>query len=97
MARATARDDPAAMTSSAPATTPRRLLRSRDDKKLAGVCGGLARYFNVDPVLVRVVAVVLAAMGPGLVAYAAAWILIPSEDPGAEPAAAPTPAPPVAA
>ena len=81
--------DPAAMTSS----TPRPLLRSRDDRKLAGVCGGLADYLGVDPVLVRIAAVVLAAMGPGLVAYAAAWILMPQ----AESAAVSTPAHPVAA
>jgi phage shock protein C len=83
-----------------PTNTPRRLYRSRDDKKLAGVCGGLARYLGIDPVLVRIGAVVLAAMGPGLVAYAAAWILVPYDEPAAEtadPVSSSTPAQPVAA
>jgi phage shock protein C len=80
--------------------TPRRLYRSRDDRKIAGVCGGLARYLGVDPVLIRIGAVVLAAMGPGLIAYAAAWILVPEHEQAAEPSSStPTPAPaePVAA
>jgi|tagenome__1003787_1003787.scaffolds.fasta_scaffold20350787_2 phage shock protein C len=80
--------------------TPRRLYRSRDDKKIAGVCGGLARYLGVDPVLVRIGAVVLAAMGPGLIAYVAAWILVPADEQAAEPSSSSptsTPAEPVAA
>src|SRR4051812_1655011 len=63
---------------------PRRLTRSSQDKVLGGVCGGLARYFNVDPVIVRVVAVVLALFGgAGVAAYLAGWLLIPSDDPSA--------------
>jgi len=69
---------------------PRRLLRSRSDRVIGGVCGGLGRYFNVDPIIFRIGAVVLAFIGgAGLLAYLAALLLIPSED---SPAAADAPA-----
>ena len=55
----------------------KQLTRSETDKKLAGVCGGLAEYFNIDPTIVRVAAVVLALMGPGLIAYVILWIAVP--------------------
>ncbi|MEY2532324.1 MAG: hypothetical protein QOF29_234, partial [bacterium] len=59
---------------------PRRLYRSRDERMLAGVCGGLAKYFGIDPVIVRVAAVALVfAGGAGLLAYLAAWLLVPDE------------------
>ncbi len=68
---------------------PRRLLRSRSDRVIGGVCGGLGRYFNVDPIIFRIGAVVVAFIGgAGLLAYLAALLLIPSED---SPAAAGTP------
>jgi phage shock protein C len=58
----------------------RRLYRSRTDRKLAGVCGGLAQYFNIDAILMRVLFVVLALLGgPGLVIYLLMWILVPEE------------------
>ena len=48
----------------------RRLYRSRTDRKLAGVCGGLAQHFNTDATLIRALFVVLALLGgPGLVLY----------------------------
>jgi phage shock protein C len=75
---------------SPPPTGPqagRLLRRSSDDRLLAGVCGGLGRYLGVDPVLLRIAAVVLAlANGLGLIAYVIAWILIPEERSG-QPAA----------
>jgi phage shock protein C len=56
----------------------RRLYRSRTDRKLAGVCGGLAQYSNIDATLIRVLFVVLALLGgPGLVIYLLMWILVP--------------------
>ena len=55
----------------------KRLTRSETDRKIAGVCGGLAEYFDMDPTLVRVAAVVLALMGPGLIAYVVMWIAVP--------------------
>ena len=58
----------------------RRLYRSRTDRKLAGVCGGLAQYFNTDATLIRVLFVVLALLGgPGLVIYLVLWIVVPEE------------------
>jgi phage shock protein C len=61
-------------------TSDNRLYRSRSDRMVAGVCGGLAKYFNVDPTLVRLVFVVLAlAGGPGLLLYLVMWIITPIE------------------
>ena len=58
----------------------RRLYRSRTNRKLAGVCGGLARYFNTDATLMRVLFVVLALLGgPGLVIYLVLWLVVPAE------------------
>jgi phage shock protein PspC (stress-responsive transcriptional regulator) len=59
---------------------PRRLFRSRGDRVIGGVCGGVAKYFNIDPVLVRVGAVALIFLGgAGILAYIAAVLLIPNE------------------
>jgi len=59
---------------------PKKLFRSRKDRILGGVCGGLGNYLNVDPVLVRVVwAILFFAAGVGLLAYILAWIIIPEE------------------
>jgi len=55
-----------------------RLTRSETDRKIAGVCGGLAVYFGIDPTLVRVAAVVAAFMGWGVLAYIIMWIVVPS-------------------
>lgn len=62
---------------------PRRLTRSGSDRILGGVCGGLARYWNTDPVLLRILTVVLtlATGGALLVGYLIAWIVIPPEQP----------------
>lgn len=57
---------------------PKRLYRSRIDKKIAGVCGGIAEYFNIDSVLIRLAFVLFAlADGIGIVLYIIAWIIIP--------------------
>ena len=58
----------------------KKLYRSNDDRWLAGVCGGLAKYFNVDPTLVRVIFVVLALVGlGGVIIYLVLWVIIPPE------------------
>jgi phage shock protein C len=59
--------------------TPKRLTRSRDDRWLGGVCGGVARYAGVDANLVRLLVVLGTVLGFGslLVVYIAAWILMP--------------------
>jgi phage shock protein C len=62
---------------------PRRLYRSRSNRQLAGVCGGLADYFNIDATLVRVLFVVLAVLGgSGLLAYILFWIVVPEAPQG---------------
>jgi phage shock protein PspC (stress-responsive transcriptional regulator) len=59
---------------------PRRLYRSRSDRVIGGVCAGIAKYFAIDPVIVRVAAVALIFLGgAGIVAYIAALLLIPNE------------------
>ena len=56
-----------------------RLMRSETEKMIAGVCGGLAGYLNIDPVLVRLAFVVLfLASGIGLAIYALLWIILPT-------------------
>jgi phage shock protein C len=64
---------------------PKRLFRSNDDRVIAGVCGGLGTYLGVDPVLIRIAAVVLVfAGGAGILLYGIGWIVIPEEpEPGA--------------
>ena len=69
----------------------RRLYRSRKSRVIAGVCGGIAEYFNVDPVLVRIIAILfLFTGGAALVAYIVGMIIIPrapdQEHPVREPA-----------
>src|SRR5437899_3739451 len=54
-----------------------RLARSESDKRIAGVAGGIARYFGIDPVLVRVGFVVAAFMGFGILVYIVLWIVLP--------------------
>ncbi|MFG1814579.1 PspC domain-containing protein [Kribbella sp. NPDC049174] len=53
--------------------------RSRSDRMVSGVCGGIGRALNIDPVLVRVVMSVLIISGPGIIFYIAAWVLMPDE------------------
>ena len=56
----------------------KKLYRSRMDRKIAGVCGGLGDYFDIDPTLVRVIMVSsVFAGGAGFIAYIVAWILVP--------------------
>lgn len=59
---------------------PRRLHRSRTDRKIAGVAGGLADYFDVDATLVRIafVASILLA-GPQVLLYLLLWLVIPED------------------
>jgi phage shock protein C len=63
---------------SPPVERPQRLMRSRDDRVIGGVAGGLGAYLGIDPVIVRLVVVVLAlAGGSGILAYLVAWLVIP--------------------
>jgi phage shock protein PspC (stress-responsive transcriptional regulator) len=82
---------------------PRRLMRSSRDKKIGGVCAGLAEYFDLDTTVVRLVWVLLLlCAGTGFLAYIVLWIVLPlaplpvpqplASQPGATP-----PSPPAAA
>src|SRR5213593_5054945 len=63
-----------------PADEPRRLRRSRSSRLVAGVCGGLAEYFGLHPAIYRVIFVALTiAGGTGLLLYAAAALVMPTE------------------
>ena len=64
----------------------RPLRRSKSNRQIAGVVGGLAEYFDVDATLLRVVYVVgsiVSAAFPGLLVYALLWLIIPEENSGA--------------
>ncbi|NLM36685.1 MAG: PspC domain-containing protein [Firmicutes bacterium] len=58
---------------------PKRLYRSRTDRVFGGVAGGLAAYFNVDVVVIRLLWILSLSIGGGLV-YLIAWFIIPEED-----------------
>ena len=86
---------------SAATVTRRRLTCSRTDTKLAGVCGGLAEYFDVDSTPVRLVWTVLTifpgAIVCGVIAYVVAWLVMPAAAVTLEATAAPPPPAPEAA
>ena len=59
----------------------KRLYKSRNNKMICGVCAGIADYFNIDPLIVRVLWAVLAlAAGTGVLAYIACAIILPEGD-----------------
>lgn len=59
----------------------KKLTKSRTDKKLFGVCGGLAKYLDCDPTIVRLItAFLVCAWGAGLFAYIVGAIVMPNED-----------------
>ncbi len=59
-------------------TSDKRLYRARSDRKLAGVCAGIADYFGWDPTLVRVGWIVLTLMGgSGILLYLILWLVMP--------------------
>ena len=64
------------------APPPKRLVRSRTDRKVGGVCAGLGQYLDLDISLIRILWFIVAFFSgifPGLVAYVIAWIVIPEE------------------
>lgn len=63
--------------------TDSRLRRSRSDKMIAGVIGGLARYFGFDPTVARVLYVILSVISvafPGILVYILLWIIMPEDE-----------------
>ena len=62
--------------------SPKRLTRSRSDRMLAGVCGGIADYLIVDPTVVRLVfalATFFTVVFPGIIIYLVMWIIVPKD------------------
>ncbi len=76
----------------------KQLTRSRDQKWIAGICGGIARSTGVDVNLIRLLTVVLTLVGVGtvVVVYVVAWFLMPLDDVSGPPASPAPPAPPYA-
>lgn len=66
----------------------KKLYRSVDDRKIAGVCAGLADYLDVDPIVVRLIflALLLLGVAPIVLIYLAMWLVVP-ENPAREPKA----------
>lgn len=61
-------------------TTAKKLYRSRTDRKIAGICGGLAAFFNIDATIVRIALIIISLLpGPSVIFYLLAWIIIPLE------------------
>lgn len=61
---------------------PKRLYRSRSNRMISGVCGGIAQYFNIDPTLVRLIGILLLVVGVvvgGIIAYIVCTAVIPEE------------------
>ena len=71
------------------ASFPKPLRRSQVDCRVAGVCGGIARYLGTDPVFIRVAWIILSIVPGtillGILAYLVAWIIVPEAEPGSEP------------
>lgn len=59
----------------------KKLYRSKKNRIIAGICGGLGEYFNIDPTIVRLIWVFLVVfgMGAGIILYLIAWIIIPEK------------------
>lgn len=65
---------------------PKRLYRSNSNRILGGVCGGIAEYFNVDPVIIRLIWIVFTVIyGFGILLYLIAWVIIPESPEGYSP------------
>ncbi|HDR74047.1 MAG TPA: PspC domain-containing protein [Methanoculleus sp.] len=61
----------------------KRLVRSKTDRMLAGICGGIGEYFDVDPNIVRVIWVVITVIsgfGPGILIYILVWLIVPENE-----------------
>ncbi len=59
----------------------KRLHKSRTDRKICGVCGGIAEYFNIDSTLIRLAwAILICFVGTGILAYILAALILPNED-----------------
>ena len=68
----------------------KRLYRSKDERVINGFCGGLGRYLDMDPVVIRLLWIVLTllSLGTGILVYLIAWIIVPEEGPEDHPGTA---------
>ena len=58
----------------------KKLYRLRKNRVIAGICSGLAEYFDIDPIIVRLITLILVlSFGAGLIVYIIAWIVVPEE------------------
>ncbi len=58
----------------------KKLYRSKEGRKIAGVCAGLGEYFDIDPTIIRLIwLAMLFAIGSGVLAYIIAWIIVPEK------------------
>ena len=57
----------------------KRLYKSNSNRVLCGVCGGVGEYFNIDPTIIRLIWVLVACTGTGIVAYIIAAIIMPEQ------------------
>jgi len=58
----------------------KKLYRSKNNRRVAGVCGGIAEYFDIDPTLVRLLTLLFILLGgAGVITYLIAWIIIPEK------------------
>lgn len=55
----------------------KKLYRNINEAKIAGVCAGIADYFDIDPVLVRLLFILMIFWGGGIIAYIIAWFIVP--------------------
>ena len=63
----------------------KRLQRSRTEKMIGGVCGGIAEYFAVDPTIVRILWVIITLLGgAGLLLYVILWVIMPLQPPASQ-------------
>ena len=58
----------------------KRLYRNKKDSKIAGICSGMGDYFEIDPVIIRLVFLLGLFLGGGLIVYIIGWIIIPIKD-----------------
>ena len=59
---------------------PKRLYKSRENRVICGVCGGLGEYLNIDPTIIRLILVLLACTTTGIIAYIIAAIIMPERN-----------------
>ena len=57
----------------------KKLYRNTQDKKIAGVCSGLAEYFKIDPTIIRLIWALVSLFGPGILAYLICALVIPEK------------------